>query len=167
VNNPPLGLSPTPTRPRANAHLLGRVMCSDFYDNRLPFPRGAYEKQAAESLGSVLAGDRLWSSSLELYMHQNVSCAQWGATVSLNEHQLDFTQGLISQNYLINWLVDGLPAAEMKVDTTDGETFSSVGFELGQVDVPLNRPGQGEDPTRRLVSNTTWHTIWVEVLIQN
>lgn len=85
-------------------------------------------------------------------MHQNLSCQQWGETVTLDADQAKFTADLIDQNYLINWLVDGLPAAEMKIDVADGETFSSVGFELGQVDVPLNRPGAGEDPTKRLVS---------------
>lgn len=88
-------------------------------------------------------------------MHQNVSCQQWGETVTLDQHQARFTANLIDQNYLINWLVDGLPAAEMKIDVNDGETFSSVGFELGQVEVPLNRPGAGENPTKRLVSITT------------
>ncbi len=85
-------------------------------------------------------------------MHQNVSCQQWGDTVALSKEQVDFTSELIDQSYLINWLVDGLPAAEMKVDVNDGEVFNSVGFELGKVHIPLNRPGAGEDPTKRMVS---------------
>jgi transmembrane 9 superfamily protein 2/4 len=132
---------------------------SDFYDNRLPFPTGAYEKQAAESLGSVLAGDRLWTSSVELYMHQNVSCQQWGDTVTLTKDQIEFTSDLIDQSYLINWLVDGLPAAEMKVDVNDGQVFNSVGFELGQVEIPLNRPSGAEDPAKRLVSTVKLHML--------
>jgi transmembrane 9 superfamily protein 2/4 len=34
----------------------------------------------------------------------------------------------------LHWLVDGLPAAEMKVDTKSNQVFYDMGFELGNDD---------------------------------
>jgi transmembrane 9 superfamily member 2/4 len=40
---------------------------------------------------------------------------------------------LISEGYSLNWLIDGLPAARIRVDPQN-ERFYSVGFELGSMD---------------------------------
>jgi hypothetical protein len=45
-----------------------------------------------------------------------------------------FINEKIVESYSMNWLIDGLPAARIKVDPTSGERFYSVGFELGSLD---------------------------------
>lgn len=42
-----------------------------------------------------------------------------------------FINDRIREDYAINWLVDGLPAAEMKRDLKTGEIFFDMGFNLG------------------------------------
>ena len=42
-----------------------------------------------------------------------------------------FINDRIHEDYAINWLIDGLPAAEMKVDTRNHELFFDMGFNLG------------------------------------
>ena len=37
----------------------------------------------------------------------------------------------IREDYAINWLIDGLPAAEMKVESKTKELFFDMGFNLG------------------------------------
>ena len=52
-----------------------------------------------------------------------------------------FINDRIREDYALNWLVDGLPAAEMKVDTKSGETFFDMGFNLGNNDgLNVERP---------------------------
>jgi transmembrane 9 superfamily member 2/4 len=40
----------------------------------------------------------------------------------------------IMKGYSLNWLIDGLPAARIRIDPQSGERFYSVGFELGSLD---------------------------------
>ena len=42
-----------------------------------------------------------------------------------------FINDRIREDYAINWLVDGLPAAEMKEDKRTKEVFFDMGFNLG------------------------------------
>jgi len=42
-----------------------------------------------------------------------------------------FINERIREDYDVNWLVDGLPAAEMKQDAKSGQVFYDMGFELG------------------------------------
>ena len=42
-----------------------------------------------------------------------------------------FINTRIREDYAINWLIDGLPAAEMKEDKKTGELFFEQGFNLG------------------------------------
>lgn len=42
-----------------------------------------------------------------------------------------FINDRIREDYALNWLVDGLPAAEMKEDKRTGELFFDIGFNLG------------------------------------
>jgi transmembrane 9 superfamily member 2/4 len=45
-----------------------------------------------------------------------------------------FINERIFEGYLMNWLIDGLPAARSRIDTQTDEKFYSVGFELGSLD---------------------------------
>lgn len=42
-----------------------------------------------------------------------------------------FLNERIKEDYAMNWLVDGLPVAEMLRDIATGEIYYSIGFELG------------------------------------
>jgi transmembrane 9 superfamily protein 2/4 len=42
-----------------------------------------------------------------------------------------FINDRIREDYALNWLVDGLPAAEMKVDRRNDDIFFDMGFNLG------------------------------------
>lgn len=44
-----------------------------------------------------------------------------------------FINELIQDGYSMNWLIDGLPAARIRIDPQTGERFYSFGFELGFV----------------------------------
>ena len=45
-----------------------------------------------------------------------------------------FINDRIREDYALNWLVDGLPAAEMKLDVKSGDMFYDMGFNLGSDD---------------------------------
>jgi len=51
-----------------------------------------------------------------------------------------FVNDRIREDYALNWLVDGLPAAEMKVDVRNQEVFYDIGFSLG------NKGAGSQDP---------------------
>lgn len=42
-----------------------------------------------------------------------------------------FINDRIKEDYALNWLIDGLPAAEMKVDVKTNDVFYDMGFNLG------------------------------------
>ena len=45
-----------------------------------------------------------------------------------------FINERIQDSYNLNWLIDGLPAARIRVEPESEERFYSVGFELGSLD---------------------------------
>ena len=45
-----------------------------------------------------------------------------------------FINDRVREDYALNWLVDGLPAAEMKKDLKTGDIFYDMGFNLGDDD---------------------------------
>jgi transmembrane 9 superfamily member 2/4 len=52
-----------------------------------------------------------------------------------------FINDRIREDYALNWLVDGLPAAEMKIDIRNQEVFYDIGFNLGNKGSrPQDRP---------------------------
>ena len=109
------------------------------YDPRFHFcqPENGPKKQS-ESLGSILFGDRIFSSPLSLKMLENSTCnvlCQSDIPASTEEEDGDgkFINELIQDGYSMNWLIDGLPAARVRIDPQTDERFYSVGFELGSV----------------------------------
>ncbi|KAM0746172.1 endosomal P24A protein [Meredithblackwellia eburnea MCA 4105] len=122
---------------------LKSIISYDYYDPLFNFckPKDTPKKQA-ESLGSVLFGDRLYDSPFEINMLENVSCRHL-CTSTLNAAATDFLSARIRDSYSLNWLVDGLPAAEMKKDEKTGEVFYSSGFSLGSA-APIQPQGKHE-----------------------
>ena len=92
-----------------------------------------------ESLGSIIFGDRIRTSPFELHMAQNETCKAVCESKPFEERSAKFTNARIERAYNVNFLVDGLPAAELKEDPLTGERFSSPGFPLGKIDSDGNK----------------------------
>jgi transmembrane 9 superfamily protein 2/4 len=86
-----------------------------------------------ESLGSILFGDRIQTSPFELKMGQNESCKALCSTQTFSPLDSKFVNSRIYQGYDLNWLIDGLPAAQL-VRVGDDDPFYSPGFALGSVE---------------------------------
>ncbi|KAF8588664.1 endosomal P24A protein [Ramaria rubella] len=106
----------------------------DYYYPSFHFcePKDGVQKQS-ESLGSILFGDRIFNSPYDIKMLQNQTCERL-CTTQIPAEDGKFINDRIREDYAMNWLVDGLPAAEMKVDTKSNQLFFDMGFELGNDD---------------------------------
>lgn len=113
---------------------LKSVISYDFYEPAFHHcePEGGPVKQS-EALGAIIFGDRLRSSPFEISMLEEVQCRTL-CTTSVPAADATFVNDRIREHYALNWLVDGLPAAEMRMQRDTGETFYSIGFELGSTD---------------------------------
>ncbi|KAI9932490.1 hypothetical protein ASPWEDRAFT_33390 [Aspergillus wentii DTO 134E9] len=115
---------------------LHSVFAYDYYHPALHFcaPEGG-PKDVRESLGSILFGDRIQTSPFEIHMGKNETCkAVCKEQAVFDERGAKFTNRRISQGYNINWLVDGLPAAQLNLDSVTKSEFYSPGFALGTLD---------------------------------
>src|SRR5436190_5362506 len=102
---------------------LHSVFSYDYYEPAFRFcqPEGG-PKDVRESLGSILFGDRIRTSPFELHMAQNESCkAVCNTTFDIPSSQ--FVSRIIWWGYNLNWLIDGLPAAQVNPDWQTGTTF--------------------------------------------
>ncbi|RMZ87344.1 hypothetical protein DV736_g5429, partial [Chaetothyriales sp. CBS 134916] len=86
-----------------------------------------------ESLGSILFGDRIQTSPFELKMKSNVTCKAVCQSRPFDERAAKFVNTRIEQGYNVNLLIDGLPAAEARLDPLTNNVFYSPGFPLGRV----------------------------------
>ena len=72
-------------------------------------------------------------------MLQNETC-QFLCKSAVPPEDAKFINQRIRENYAINWLIDGLPAASKKTDAKTHTTFYSIGFELGDQTVTSPEP---------------------------
>ena len=114
---------------------LHSVFSYDYYHPAFRFcqPEGG-PKDIRESLGSILFGDRIQTSPFELHMGLNETCKPLCREVKFDSRAAKFTNRRIAQGYNINWLVDGLPAAQRSIDAVTKAKFYSPGFALGNFD---------------------------------
>ncbi|KAL5363103.1 hypothetical protein BJX96DRAFT_155167 [Aspergillus floccosus] len=91
-------------------------------------------KDVRESLGSILFGDRIQTSPLQLYMGKNETCKAVCNEVKFDARSAKFTNRRIAQGYNVNWLVDGLPGAQLDVESVTKTEFYNPGFSLGSLD---------------------------------
>lgn len=66
-------------------------------------------------------------------LEANATC-QTLCTTTIPGKDAKFINERIREDYALNWLVDGLPAAEMKKDLKTGDLFFDMGFNLGNDD---------------------------------
>ena len=64
-------------------------------------------------------------------LKENDVCRTLCVVPDVSGDEAKFINDRIREDYAINWLIDGLPAAEMKVDTRSQELFFDIGFNLG------------------------------------
>lgn len=112
---------------------LHSVISFDYYDAPFHFcqPKDG-PRPVRESLGSILFGDRIQTSPFELLLGKNESCkALCEATYEPQDAQ--FVNTRIYDGYNLNWLIDGLPAAQLLKDPNTEQPFYSPGFALGDL----------------------------------
>jgi transmembrane 9 superfamily protein 2/4 len=91
-------------------------------------------KPVSESLGSILFGDRIYTSPFELKMLENETCKALCADKEFDTPSAKFVNRRIWQNYKLNWLVDGLPAGQPYVNPASNKELVVRGFPLGVID---------------------------------
>jgi transmembrane 9 superfamily protein 2/4 len=64
-------------------------------------------------------------------VQDNNTCKLLCLVSDVNGKEAKFINDRIREDYALNWLVDGLPAAEMKIDLRTNDTFFDMGFNLG------------------------------------
>ncbi|KAK2795119.1 hypothetical protein FQN51_000537 [Onygenales sp. PD_10] len=114
---------------------LHSVIPFDYYHPAFHFcePKDG-PKDVRESLGSIIFGDRIRTSPFELHMAKNETCKALCSDAIFDPRSSKFVNRLIWQHYNINWLIDGLPAAQINIDQQTETEFYSPGFLLGSVD---------------------------------
>ncbi|OJJ50085.1 hypothetical protein ASPZODRAFT_89909 [Penicilliopsis zonata CBS 506.65] len=113
---------------------LHSVLSYDYYHPAFHLCRPKDGPQdVRESLGSILFGDRIRTSPFELHMAKNETCKAVCEPVTFDSRSAMFTNRRIVQGYNINWLVDGLPAAQLNLDSITNTQFYSPGFALGSI----------------------------------
>lgn len=113
---------------------LRSVLSFDYYHAAFNFCRPKDgPKKISESLGSILFGDRILDSPFEIHMAKNETCKRLCDVKKFDPRKAKFVNRRIRQNYNINWLIDGLPAATLNKDEVEKVEFYSQGFPLGEV----------------------------------
>lgn len=114
---------------------LRSAFAYDYYSKQFHFcPPKNGAQDISESLGSILFGDRIQTSPFELHMAKNETCKAVCDPVSFDAKDAKFVNRRIVQDYMMNWLVDGLPAAQMYIDPSTNTEFYQPGFALGDVE---------------------------------
>ncbi|KAF2760108.1 hypothetical protein EJ05DRAFT_449803 [Pseudovirgaria hyperparasitica] len=113
---------------------LRSVFSFDYYHDAFHYckPKDG-PKNIQESLGSIIFGDRIKTSAYVLRMGQNETCKATCGSQIFPPDDAKFVNSRINQGYDMNWLIDGLPAAQQLMDPEDNSTFYSPGFALGYV----------------------------------
>ncbi|KAL1954748.1 hypothetical protein VTO42DRAFT_748 [Malbranchea cinnamomea] len=114
---------------------LHAVLSYDYYHSAFHFcePDGG-PQDVRESLGSIIFGDRIRTSPFQLALNRNETCRSVCGEVTFDPRSAKFVNRKIWQGYNVHWLIDGLPAAQVNVDTSTGEEFYTPGFLLGSID---------------------------------
>lgn len=127
---------------------LHALVAFDYYDSNFRLCRPEEGPQwIRESLGSIVFGDRIRTSPFELHMAQNESCKVL-CEKKVDPKRARFINHKIGHGYEVNFLVDGLPAAQEFKDPLADSTFWRPGFPLGAL-----------DKDESLALNNHWHIV--------
>ncbi|RUS13977.1 Endomembrane protein 70-domain-containing protein, partial [Endogone sp. FLAS-F59071] len=131
IRDKPVNLFVNSLTPLGANQQVRSVIAYDYYypPFHMCVPKDGPQKQP-ESLGSILFGDRIFNSPYELSMLKNESC-KFLCTSQINKEDVEFIKGRIIENYAVNWIIDGLPAARHRTDERTQQPIITIGFELG------------------------------------
>ena len=141
------GVAPVEYKPDEKVPLLVNALTAkdsllpfDYYHPSFDFCKPASVQSQRESLGAILFGDRLFTSSFELFALKNEHCKVL-CKKEVDGNTVQFLKERIEEEYSFNWVVDGLPAAQIYMDdsykedkTKDAGIFYIAGFPLGWVE---------------------------------
>jgi transmembrane 9 superfamily protein 2/4 len=98
----------------------------------LPYCRPNKIIESAENLGEIMTGDRIENSPFDIRMLEEASCKEL-CKVSLKSEDKQKFKRMIDEEYLVNWMVDNLPAATRfaKADGAGGDFIYMDGFPVG------------------------------------
>jgi len=95
----------------------------------LPYCQPPKIQDSMENLGETLMGDLIENSPYEIKMRLNETCKEL-CKVTLDEAQKDKFRSMIEDEYLVNWILDNLPAAT-RYRRPGGEFTYMDGFLVG------------------------------------
>mmetsp|Transcript_47998 Transcript_47998/g.112032 ORF Transcript_47998/g.112032 Transcript_47998/m.112032 type:complete len:613 (-) Transcript_47998:77-1915(-) len=90
-------------------------------------------KMMVENLGEMLEGDLIENSPYKLVGKKNETCKKLCEN-DLNARDQNKFKSMIDDDYMINWMVDNLPAATKYKTVTKGDSIYIEGFPIGLVD---------------------------------
>ena len=99
---------------------------------KLPFCKPEKVTDYRENLGELLTGNKLENSAYELNVGVETKCRVL-CSMEYNEDEVAHFKERIDEAYVINWVVDNMPAAEDIVDSSSGTdyVFYEHGFYVG------------------------------------
>jgi len=101
----------------------------DYYT--LPFCRPEKIQESVENLGEILAGDSIENSPYQISMAKNEGCKTLCKRTLTNAEKEKF-KTMIDDEYLVNWIVDNLPAATIVRASAGTEQHTYMdGFPVG------------------------------------
>mmetsp|Transcript_154482 Transcript_154482/g.494122 ORF Transcript_154482/g.494122 Transcript_154482/m.494122 type:complete len:622 (+) Transcript_154482:54-1919(+) len=95
----------------------------------LPYCQPKKIMESVENLGETLMGDMIENSPYEIKMRVNETCKEL-CKVKLDDVQKDKFRSMIEDEYLVNWMLDNLPAAT-RYRRPGGEFTYMDGFLVG------------------------------------
>merc|ERR1719424_2373536 len=98
----------------------------------LPYCRPEQITDSVENLGEILTGDLIENSPYEIKMLVNTECKVL-CKQALDQEKKDKFRSMIDDEYLVNWIVDNLPAATrfVRSGAGGGEFTYMDGFPVG------------------------------------
>ncbi|KAI8868920.1 hypothetical protein GQ42DRAFT_34731 [Ramicandelaber brevisporus] len=130
----------------ADSTKLKSVLPLDYYSEQFHFckPAGG-PKAVSESLGSILFGDRIFTSPFELKMLDNsTTTCKVLCTSDVPKDDAKFINEKIKMGYSFNWLIDGLPAGRFKENSEGQMEIVGPGFYLGNTRA-VKESDEGDD----------------------
>ena len=87
--------------------------------------------ESVENLGEILAGDLIENSPYDIRMSENANCKLL-CKQTLGQAEKDKFRARIDDDYMVNMIVDNLPAATKYIRRSDGNEYMYMnGFPIG------------------------------------
>lgn len=100
----------------------------------LPFVcRPKQERHVGLNLGEVLGGDRISESEYAIQMGIPTQCETL-CEVTVDQAGLEMAHELVSNDYVVEWIVDNLPGATAFIAKENEGRYYAAGFPLGSID---------------------------------